>query len=143
MSIRLTADAVGNAMDASYWRPSRGAHHHLVEPGPPALFELPGFSEETRAGGHRGHEADGHAQRHRGLTMGIAGGPERNVGHGEDDATVRETPEVDHVGLEREPDAAVAVPDLEILDPERPGPGVVLHPGRELARYRLSGRLRH
>ena len=143
MSTRLRADSVGDAVDLRHERTRGGTDHDLVEPGPPALFHLPRLSQETRAGGDRGYEADGHAEGDRRLVVGIAGGAEGDVGHGEDDASVRKTLEVDHVRLERETETAVAAPDFEVVDPERAGPGVVLHAGRELARYRLSGRLRH
>jgi len=116
---------------------------HLVETGPPALFHLSGFSEETRPRGDGSHEADRHAQGDGRLAVGIAGRAEGDVSDGKDNAAMRKTLEVDHVRLEPQTEAAVAPPDFQVLDPQGPCPGVVLHPSRDLARNRLSGRAAH
>jgi hypothetical protein len=69
--------------------------------------------------------------------MRVAGCAEGDVGHGEDDAAMGKALEVDHVGLEGEPEATVAPANLEIFDPEGSRPRIVLDPGCELSRYRL------
>src|SRR2546428_102082 len=48
------------------------------------------------------------------------------VGEGEDDAAVRVALEVHHVRLEPEAHAAVANAQVEVLDAERGGPGILL-----------------
>src|SRR5256885_13078573 len=66
------------------------------------------------------------SERDRRLAVGIARGGEGDVGEGEDDAAVRVALEVHHVRLEPEAHAAVATAQVEVLDAERGGPGILL-----------------
>ena len=103
MSIRRH-HTVGNALNLRHQYPLLARHVDLVEPGPPALLDLPGFGDEPRPGGHRGQVADGHAERDSRLAVGVARSAEGDVRQGEDDPSMRMTLKVDHTGLERQPE---------------------------------------
>src|SRR6266542_3509630 len=75
-----SSQTMGHAIDLRHEDAALGADRHVIEPGPSTLLHLPGFGHEVRARRHRRHEADGHAQRHRGIAVGIAGGAEGDVG---------------------------------------------------------------
>src|SRR5438552_1016871 len=70
--------------------------------------------------------SDAVGERDRRLAVGIARGAEGDVSEGEDDAAVRVALEVHHVRLEPEAHAAVATAQVEVMDAERGGPGILL-----------------
>jgi len=128
-------------MDVGDTDPRLVRHHDLEKARLTALLHVARHGEEPRLGGHGRHVRDGHA--HGESARRVAGGAEGDVRHGEDDTAVREAVEVEHVGPQRESEPAVAATDLQLLDAEGPGPGVVPESGRQLARNRLAGGLAH
>jgi hypothetical protein len=67
-------------VDESDERAVRETYRDVVEGGASSLLALSSFGDEPRAELDGREIADGHVQRDRRLTVGVAGGSEGNVG---------------------------------------------------------------
>lgn len=97
-----------------------------IEGGAAAFAHLHRLGQQGGVGPGRAQEVDVHAQRHRDLTVRVAGGGESEVGQGEDGAAVRHAQPVQQLRPQAQAGTAEPGPDLQQLDAQQPGEPVPL-----------------
>lgn len=119
---------VGRAVAQSHQGATLSGNSETIEscPAPPALLSCCGI--EACASLHSVQEVDADIERHSHLTVGVAGSREGNVRQREDDATVKQVHEIQHVLTHGYRGLAVPLTQLQELNAQKAREGVLDDP---------------